>query len=62
MCVTERELRDWWLAQRVDVRDLVPPPGACTERVHRRGDPSSPCVRPAGHEGECEDIEGYIEY
>lgn len=55
------EFRQWWRSISVDVRDIPPPPGACTGRIHRDGDPSTPCVLAAGHAGEHEDPEGYCD-
>jgi hypothetical protein len=55
-------LRAWFSAYPGDVRDIEPedlPPGACPRRVHRDGDPSSPCVLPKDHDDDCIDTEGY---
>jgi hypothetical protein len=56
------DFRRWWYSIPGDVRDVPAPPGACMERIHREGDPSTPCVLAADHQGACEDIEGYTEY
>jgi hypothetical protein len=53
--------RTWWRDYPGDVRKITPPPGACPYRIHSDGDPSSPCILPAGHPGDCEDVEGYTE-
>lgn len=63
MTADARTWRAWWQEQPVDVRLLTPPPGACPERVvPHDGDPSTPCVLPAGHEPPCEDPEGYASW